>query len=86
MTGNDPITMVMEDLEKDPKFIHELSAIIGERLRTKPASLLQTRGNNTIEESSNEQIRDEDSHRIGKTCMILLYFDYNFRLVLINFE
>ncbi|CAI2377629.1 unnamed protein product [Moneuplotes crassus] len=62
--GNDPITMVMEDLEKDPKFIHELSAIIGERLRTKPASLLQTRGNNTIEESSNEQILDENSHRI----------------------
>lgn len=71
--GNDPISTVMEDLEKDPKFIHELSAIIGERLRTKPTSLLQTRGNNTIEESSHEQMGEEEGQRLGTYSLIELY-------------
>jgi len=53
------LTSVIKDLPKDPKFINELSEIIGEKLKQKSMSMMQTKAKNTIEDSPKEKSNRE---------------------------
>jgi len=73
MNIKDPLNYIMDDLEKDPQFINELSVIIGERLKKKAGTVVQTRGNTTIDEHADIKEVNKDSKSTGKYSIYFVH-------------
>lgn len=72
----DPFLIVKEHLEKDPNFIQDFSTFISDRYKSKPGSQSNTRGNNTIDDFSRDQILAEDGYRLGKPNFEILHSEF----------